>query len=58
MLMSAVIFYSCNKNHQEAENGVLDKSPIVGKIVTTHNQDKLIVCDISLLKDTIDNSLI
>ena len=54
MLMSAVIFYSCNKNHQEAENGVLDKSPIVGKIVTTHNQDKLIVCDISLLKDTID----
>lgn len=54
MLMSAMIFYSCNKNKQEAEVGILDKSPIVGKIVTNNNQDSLIACDISLLKDTID----
>lgn len=54
ILLTSICFYSCNKKQQGTEIDVLGKSPIVGETVINANRDSVIVCDISLLKDTID----
>lgn len=54
ILAIAMIIYSCNNSKKdETVTAILDKSPVVAK-KTTHHGDSLFVCDISLLKDTID----
>ena len=54
ILLTSICFYSCNKKQQGAEIDILGKSPIVGETIINANQDSVIVCNISLLKDTID----
>lgn len=54
-LVLAIIASSCHKDGEQADaTSPLKDSPVVAQQVITLNGDTIIVCDLSLLKDTID----
>ena len=54
-LVLAITASSCNKDGEQADaTSPLKDSPVVAQQVITLNGDTIIVCDLSLLKDTID----
>lgn len=54
-LVLAITASSCHKDEEQADaTSPLKDSPVVAQQVITLNGDTIIVCDLSLLKDTID----
>ena len=54
-LVLAITASSCHKDGEQADaTSPLKDSPVVAQQVITLNGDTIIVCDLSLLKDTID----
>ena len=54
-LVLAITASSCHKDGEQADaTSPLKDSPVVAQQVITLNRDTIIVCDLSLLKDTID----
>lgn len=54
-LVLAITASSCHKDGEQADaTSLLKDSPVVAQQVITLNGDTIIVCDLSLLKDTID----
>lgn len=54
-LVLAITASSCHKDREQADaTSPLKDSPVVAQQVITLNGDTIIVCDLSLLKDTID----
>ena len=54
-LVLAITASSCHKDGEQADaTSPLKDSPVVAQQVSTLNGDTIIVCDLSLLKDTID----